>query len=247
MGNKRFFTLLELMIVIAIIAILAAILLPSLFRAKYMAELVVCTNNLKQYATAVNLYAINNTMEYPYMDNQANSRIIKTGSNDARPMLKPYIEDINFLNCPFSPLGHIDQNTATTNKIGTTYEHWYGMKLNSSDESAMWKVADQKLTATAKGETNDFSVLISDADRHSPNNTIKLLSAMPASDLEFYEQTNRSSTFWNSKVAFHNTMDRNFIFTDGHAELFTDLFYEDERLAPVPYGQGGMFGYLPPD
>jgi len=54
------FTLIELMVVIAIIAILAAILLPVLAFAKEHAHSVSCLNNLKQMALAVTLYAGDN-------------------------------------------------------------------------------------------------------------------------------------------------------------------------------------------
>jgi len=51
------FTLVELLVVIAVIAILAALLLPSLIRAKQKAQAVYCMNNGQQLMFAVQLYA----------------------------------------------------------------------------------------------------------------------------------------------------------------------------------------------
>jgi len=56
--NKKF-TLIELLVVIAIIAILAAMLLPSLARAREMAKKTQCSGNLKQCTQAMLLYSNN--------------------------------------------------------------------------------------------------------------------------------------------------------------------------------------------
>jgi competence protein ComGC len=52
------------MIVIAIIAILASILLPSFVRARAMAQLTGCKSNLKSVATALEAYAVDH-VHYP--------------------------------------------------------------------------------------------------------------------------------------------------------------------------------------
>ena len=58
--KKERFTLIELLIVVAIIAILSAMLLPSLMKARESARAAVCQSNLKQLGIAAQFYADDN-------------------------------------------------------------------------------------------------------------------------------------------------------------------------------------------
>jgi general secretion pathway protein G len=61
---QRGFTLIEMMIVVAIIAILVSILVPNFVRARAQAQTSACESNLKEIATAIELYQTDND-RYP--------------------------------------------------------------------------------------------------------------------------------------------------------------------------------------
>ena len=72
----RIFTLIELLIVIAIIAILAGMLLPALNAAREKARAIKCAGNLKQYGMAIAMYA-HTYQDYLLIQNPVNQ---KTGT-----------------------------------------------------------------------------------------------------------------------------------------------------------------------
>lgn len=74
-NNKSGFTLVEIMIVVAIIGLLAAIAVPSFVRARTASQTNACINNLRQISGAVDQWAIET--------NQAADAVAAAGDIDA--------------------------------------------------------------------------------------------------------------------------------------------------------------------
>lgn len=62
--HEQGFTLIEMMVVVAIIAILVAILVPNFIRARAQAQTAACEANLKEIATVLELFQTDH-QEYP--------------------------------------------------------------------------------------------------------------------------------------------------------------------------------------
>lgn len=67
---KKAFTLVEILVVLAITLLLAGILFPVFARAREKGRQATCQSNLKQLALATQLYVADNTGKYPFLFNE---------------------------------------------------------------------------------------------------------------------------------------------------------------------------------
>jgi prepilin-type N-terminal cleavage/methylation domain-containing protein len=104
--NRIRFTLIELLLVITIIAILAALLMPALAKAKENAKLVVCRSNMKQLAAGLILYISDSDGESPGPTSHPTTFFnCAAPDNDIRPAVLEICSGVpeKILTCPLNP------------------------------------------------------------------------------------------------------------------------------------------------
>ena len=139
--GQRAFTLIELLLVIGICGILAALLLPALSRAKARAQRTVCINNLHQIGIGLANF-VTETHAYPSLvgtTNDANpgfwaEQIERGGMDNAKP--KTNFFDVGVWHCPTArlrapwPFDKFLLNTYGYNAYGVL-PHFYYLQTNA--------------------------------------------------------------------------------------------------------------------
>ncbi len=110
------FTLVELLLVISIIAVLAALLLPALAAAQARGKRVTCLDNLKQSAVSFQMYTADNdgklAQNYPLVETGTNSWVLgnmKVAADSTNQTLLrqgkfyPYASQVALYRCPSDP------------------------------------------------------------------------------------------------------------------------------------------------
>ena len=123
-SHRPAFTLVELLIVIAIIAVLAAILFPVFARARENARRASCQSNLKQIALGATQYIQDYDEHYPL----GLTKESETSYSSSFDLLQPYLKSSQIGICPSDsdmpdvilPLPNLSPSSYTSNSKVTT-------------------------------------------------------------------------------------------------------------------------------
>lgn len=215
------FTLIELLVVIAIIAILAALLLPTLSRAKQSGLSAACLNNLRQLQLAYWSYAQDHNDQlapnsYVYsIDDQdhpleaelswcpGNVRQDTTPSNIAAGVIFPYLGTAKVYRCPG------DRSTVqTTNDPIRTLPRTRSYNLNLWLNCAVLEESSRTISDASR---RSLSGVFGFIDTHENCITDPTFGIYEATDPFFADQ-------WIDTPADRHNQGANLTFLDGHVE-----------------------------
>ncbi len=250
------FTLIEMLVVIAIIGILAALLLPVLSRAKERARAVQCLSNLRQMQLAWNLYADDNGGILP----------VNGSGRDAGQ----YADEPSWV-AGYLAKAHTTDNTNITLLTGTKYQRWgsiggytknpgiyhcpsdvsqdpkNGMPRVRSIAMNCWLNPGRNGAVSGRIRNLNFEVYsqITDFTRLSTSDGFVFLDERPDSindglfmvDMETYNPTNLAGLKVRDLPAMYHNGSSSFTFADGHAEFHHWLDARTRSLKSVSEGQ----------
>ena len=222
---KQTFTLIELLIVISIIAILAAMLLPALNKARARAKATQCISQQKEVMTAHISYADDNkglfVLRSSYETSYEPYHVILSGGRWVRNQLTfnnrtVYLPFSVFL-CPASP--NVDQamKYAEENASNTGIKYAYGMPLDTEDSGFSERFGEitYKFTPAGSGESR---FLVSSRMRKPSALVILADTIRPARDASSWWFFSQSSLNLSSHPAIHTLHNNraNVAMADGH-------------------------------
>lgn len=222
------FTLIELLTVIAIIAILAALLFPALSQAKAQARSIQCKNNLKQIGLGVIMY-VHDFTHYPAYGRPV-SAAEPTGSKWYKDIL-PYIQNKwtnKLFKCPGYKFIDFDGLSEGDSLMYVSFGS-YGYNFGMSDSRGTYKyglggqfsidVSLIRNTYISETTVKFPSDMIMSADSISTTANNQLVNGIEILARQLHNDNWTSFIVSEKKTARHGNK-LNYVFCDGHVDGF---------------------------
>ena len=162
--HARGFTLIELLVVMAIIGVLMALLFPALQKARELADLTSCKNNLSQLSKAMITYAAEFNDYFPHTTKHAGPRTVPTPLQASQAMgllyVYEYVTSPDSFQCKVDPGDETDWKL--TNQYGLTKleatSYAYDAMHRVNDAADVCVLGDSTDPALGTGVTNHGEV-----------------------------------------------------------------------------------------
>lgn len=207
--NRTGFTMIELLTVIAIIAVLAALLFPVFLTARGKAREITCVSNLRQIGLAIRMYAMDSDELYPWAVDPTDkyTPIIWSLFPEFQsqipfmPMiheaLQPYVKSKDLFRCP-SDTGYdiedsngipLDARPTSYVRFGTSYNYRTEIAFRHLGEATMALPAETNVMFDAAGRWHGGLILeqyrynVLHGDGHTKNVSRSALEQLWATQL----------------------------------------------------------------
>lgn len=253
----RAFTLVEMLIIVAIIVALLAILMPSMNHAIYLATLTRCASNLKQTGYGYFNYAQDNVGRFRGFDHTKVTHL-KEMASDMRPLYSPYVA-FNELACPFLPSIDYLNPPITTQRIEWTYMMFAGFKMDG-ETKRLDRPGDYFVQYGRRHYILAADLTSVRVDGGSPQTShpgfdfgLYLAGANPAPAVPTYTYpASHNHTFLRWEGSTFNSakgrIDLNYLFTDGAVRTLFGIRHGSPQITMgSPFkGNGTWYAYMPP-
>ena len=223
---KKRFTLVELMVVIAIIGILASLLIPVLGKARKTAQIAVCASNQHQLGVAMFSFTFDNDRYLPKPSGQVSWDDLLSGYDGREPLTDTQKAASGFLKSDY------DEDYAQVYRCplfedrGTTVQMSYGVTGKDSHKSFQGLIFDNTSFKLSRLKKPTEIIMLFDYNRNYTRLGRGRHSIARATDLPTHSLTSKGEMM-------HGNYDVNYLFVDGHVQNM------DWYATFVPYGAGG--------